>query len=250
MNFELFSTGNSPLHRADPRVKLISALALSGVLAGSTTLITVSAGLFIGCMLVFLAKLSPTAIIRRLLLVNSFNAFLFLLLPFTYGQAPFYEIAGIKVSQPGLILAVIITIKGNGIVLFFISLIATSTIAELGSGLQKLHVSSRLCMILLFSYRYISVLYNEYKKLQRAAKLRCFRPSTNFHTYKTYAHLFGMLLVKSWNRAENVQKAMVLRGFSGKFHSIKQSRFSPHDLILFSGSSLAALVLFFLERVY
>ena len=57
------------------------------------------------------------------------------------------------------------------IILFFISLLATSTVARLGHGLQALRLSARLCMLLLFSYRYIFVIHQEFKRLHRAAKL-------------------------------------------------------------------------------
>jgi cobalt/nickel transport system permease protein len=67
--------------------------------------------------------------------------------------------------------------------------------------------------------------------LARAAKLRCFRPGTNLHTYRTYGHLFGMTLVKSWNRAERVGQGMLLRGFHGRFYSLDEQIMAKGDLI-------------------
>ena len=247
MNFEQFSRGTSFLHRADPRVKIISTAALSLVIALCQSFSTALTGLLIAILLVVAARLSPAMILRRLLIVNSFNILLWLLLPLTYGGQAVIDFAGISISRPGLCLAALITIKANAIILLFISLLATSTVARLGHGLQELHLSPRLCMLLLFSYRYIAVIHQEYQRLQRAAKLRCFNPGTNLHTYKTYAHLLGMLLVKSWNRAERVRQAMTLRGFSGRFYSLHELKVNRIDHVLLAGMLLTAMGLFFLE---
>jgi cobalt/nickel transport system permease protein len=196
-----------------------------------------------------MAKLSLSAVLRRLLIVNSFNALLWLLLPLTYGAPPFYRLVGLQLSIPGITLAALITLKSNGIILFFITLPATSTVAQLGHGLQKLGLSSRLCMLLLFSYRYIDVFYQEYHRLHRAALLRCFTPGTNLHTYRTYSHLLGMLLVKSWNRARRVRQAMDLRGFDGNFRTLRVLNMTGADYTLLAGLLAAGQFLFILEMV-
>ena len=247
MNFEQFSQGNSFLHRADPRVKIISTAVLSLIIALCQNFSTALAGLLIAVLLTISSGLGAGQILRRLLIVNSFNLLLWVLLPLTYGGRPVIYFAGIELSRPGLLLAALITIKANGIILLFISLLATSTVARLGHGLQKLHLSPRLCVLLLFSYRYISVIHLEYQRLQRAAMLRCFKPGTNLHTYKTYAHMLGMLLVKSWNRASRVQQAMSLRGFSGRFYSLYELQIKKNDFFLLTSLLLAGLGLLLLE---
>lgn len=247
MNFEQFSRGNSLLHRTDPRVKIICTAVLSPVIALCQDFSTALVGLLIGIVLMIVARLSMVMVLRRLLIVNGFNILLWLLLPLTYGKQPFFNFAGLSISEPGLWLAAIITIKANAIILFFISLLATSTVARLGHGLQALHLSPRLCMLLLFSYRYIFVIYQEYRRLHRAAKLRCFTPRTNLHTYKTYGHLLGMLLVKSWNRAARVRQAMELRGFSGTFYSLHELEMNGMDYVMLAGMLMGGLGLFLLE---
>jgi cobalt/nickel transport system permease protein len=249
MNFEPFSRGSSILHRTDPRVKIISAVVLSLLIAPCQHFITATAGLLIGVILIISARLPMIVVMRRLLIVNGFNLLLWLLLPLTYGREPFTHFAGITVSEPGLLLAALITIKANAVLMFFISLPATSTVARLGHGLQEMHLSPRLCLLLLFSYRYIFVIEQEYRRLQRAATLRCFRPRTNLHTYRTYGHLLGMLLVKSWNRAARVRQAMELRGFSGTFHCLNELEMNQTDLFILAAMLSSGLGLFFLERM-
>jgi cobalt/nickel transport system permease protein len=246
---EPFSRGTSFIHHSDPRVKIICTALLALIIAFSRDFPAAWAGLLLGVLLTTAARLPWKAVLQRLLIVNSFNLLLWLMLPLTYGQAPFVEFSGFMFSQPGLLLAARITVKANALLLLFISLPATSTIAGLGHGMQELRLSPRLCMLLLFSYRYIFVLEQEYSRLHRAAVLRCFTPKNNLHTYKTYGYLLGMLLVKSWNRALRVQQAMELRGFSGTFHSLHELRMRQSDYLLLTGLLLIGCGILALEVI-
>ncbi|MCI5144256.1 MAG: cobalt ECF transporter T component CbiQ [Candidatus Electrothrix sp. AR3] len=211
---------------------MIATSILSLVIALSQNLHTALFALLLALILLSVARLSWIRIMRRLLVVNSFNLLLWVLLPLTYGGEELFHYAGLVLSWPGLLLAALITVKANALILIFISLLATSTVAQLGHGLQELRCSPQLCQLLLFSYRYIFLIYEELQRLQRAANLRCFTPGTNLHTYKTYSYFLGMLLVKSWNRAARVQQAMLLRGFSGQFHSLHVMKMGRGDVLL------------------
>jgi cobalt/nickel transport system permease protein len=202
------------------------------VLAMADSFITAMAGLILGFILVILAGLKLNQILLRLVVVNSFIALLWLTLPLTYPGDPLY-LGHVRLSRQGLELASLITIKSNAIILIFISLLATSNVSVLGHSMKQLYLPDKLCLLLIFSYRYIFVIYQEYQRLLRAAKLRNFRPATNLHTYRTYSHLFAMTFVKSWNRAERVQQAMALRGFQGTFYSlVPQKTNRKKDIIL------------------
>ncbi len=243
MTFEQFSTGGSLLHQADPRGKLISAGGLSLIFALCQQPRTALAGLLLALLLTAVAQLRWASVLRRLLVVNSFNLLLLLLLPLTYGGAESWH--GLSLS--GLRLAALITVKSNAAVLLFISLLSTSTVARLGQGLQALRLPQNFCLLLLFSYRYLGLIHEEFLRLRRAAELRCFRPSTSLHTYRTYSYLLGMVIVRSWNRAARVQQAMSLRGFTDTFHSLHVMELRRSDALLTASLLLAAMLLTALE---
>ncbi len=232
MNFEQFSHGSSVLHRTDPRIKIITALFLCAIVAITHNLHTAGAGLILAFLFILSTGISITILAKRLAVINSVNFALWVLLPLTYGKLPYIDILGLHISLSGFSLAALITLKANAILLFLISLIATSSVAAIGHGLQELRLSKQLCMLLLFSYRYIFVIHQEYNRLYRAAQLRCFVPVTNIHTYKTMSYLLGMLLVKSWNRATRVQQAMELRGFSGRFYPLHDLQLKISDIVV------------------
>ena len=227
---ERFAKGNSLLHKRDPKVKVIVATAFITVVAISNSFVVVTMALILAFVLMLLSRLEARQVLKRLLAANSFTLFLWLTLPLTYGGAEFLKFGPFTLSIEGIRLAGLITLKTNCIVLSLIALLGTSRIASLGHALEGLHFPKSLCFLLLFSYRYIFVIYQEYQKLNRAAALRCFTPATNIHTYRTYGYLFGMTLVRSWNRATRVHHAMLLRGFDGRLIPLEQQTVARTDI--------------------
>lgn len=247
MNFEAFSTSTSVLHRLDARVKLLAGLALVIVIALSKTFATAGAGLILSLLLVRAARLDRKLVVRRLLLVNGFVLFLWFTLPLTYPGTPVLTLGPVELSRQGINLAALITIKTNATVLVLIALVATSSLAALGQALVKLKVPTKLCLLLLFSYRYIFVIHQEYLRLVRAARLRCFKATTSLHTYRTTGYLFGMTLIKSHHRAQRVKQAMALRGFQGQFHTLYESQVGKNEIIFALCMSSAVAILISIE---
>ncbi len=238
---EPFAVGNSILHRRDARVKIIAAGALTLVVALTGSFLVAAGGLMGAVLLLLSARLQLSLVVRHLLAVNLFTFFLWLTLPLTYGGDTIMLTSGIRLSLDGLRLCALITLKTNAIAGTLLALLCTSTISSLGHGLESLGLPSKLCFMLLSTYRYIFVIQQEYQRLLRAARMRGFVARTNLHTYKTFSHLLGMTLVKSWTRAQRVQQAMILRGFTGRLIPLQQPPLSGSDyiflLILLSYSS-------------
>ena len=249
MNFETFSTSSSSLHRLDARVKLLAGLALVVVIALCRTFPTACAGLILALLLVLGAHLNLKMVSKRLLLVNGFVLFLWFTLPLTYPGAMVFALGPLEFSREGILMAALITVKTNATVLILISLVATSSLAALGQALVRLRVPTKLCLLLLFSYRYIFVIHQEYLRLVRAARLRCFKATTNLHTYRTTGYLFGMTLIKSHHRAQRVKQAMALRGFQGQFHTLYESPVGKNEITFALLMGIAVVVLISLELV-
>lgn len=244
---EEFAQGTSLLHRTDPRIKIVVAFCLISVIAVTDIFTVVGLALIGTLALLTVARLPVTLVAKRLLAANSFIFFLWLTLPLTYGGEPVYQTSLFSISREGVMLSNLITLKTNTIVLTIIVLLATSTIASLGHALEGLRLPGRLCFLLLFSYRYIFVIHQEYLRLSRAAKMRCFQPATNIHTYKTVAYLFGMTLVKSYNRGARIHQAMLLRGFNGHLIPLSSHRMNRSDAIFLIMGLMASTALVFLH---
>lgn len=220
MHLEEFAEGHSIWHRMDPRVKILGVLSMAVVTAVSDKASALLFALgFAVCALV-IARLDTRQVIIRMGVINGFVLFLWFFLPFTTQGEVMAQLGGLDVSREGIILALTITVKANAIAGITIALLGTSTIFDLVHGLVHLRVPQRIVQLFFFTYRYISVIHREYLSLRASMRLRCFKPRTDFHTYRSIAYLVGMLFVRSLDRSERIYQAMVLRGFSGTFWTL------------------------------
>jgi len=238
-------TGNSgatSLHRLDPRLKLVAALAwaLLAALAGTN-----SAALFaLAGALIFagLGRLDPGPTVRRLAVVNFFLVFIWLSLPFSFsvpGESVL-TLGGLTVTRPGLALAWLLTLKINAAALGALALLGTSSITQLAAAARRLGAPEKLTAVFLLTLRYFYVLKLEYLRLRQALRVRAFRPGLNLHTLRTYANLVGIILVRGVDRAERIHVAMLCRGYSGRFRSHDSFRWTGRD---WRGAALLVLML-------
>jgi cobalt/nickel transport system permease protein len=227
---EAFAIGSSPMHRMDPRLKIVAATVFSVQTAISDNFATLIIALIFGITMAILGRLNFWMVFKRLVIVNGFIFFLWLVVPFTFPGDPLFSLGPLDYSLSGVVLSARITLKSNAILLSLIALTGTSYLATLGYALNQLKVPDKIIYLFLITYRYIFVIEQEYQRLIRAARVRCFEPGTNLHTYRTYAYLIGMLFVRASARAERVYHAMLCRGFAGKFHTLREFTFTKSDL--------------------
>ena len=247
---EKFASGQSFIHKLDPKTRVVAVLILSFATALCNNLFVAVLYFIISTVLIIMARLNIKDVIERIKPVFWFLLMIWALIPITFDGQILYQFSWLKISDTGVLLCCKITIKSITILLFFTSLVATMTIASLGNALHKLYVPDKMVFLLLMSYRYIAVIEDEYKKLLRAAKFRGFRPKTNLHSYKTFAYLAGMLFVRASLRAQRVHQAMLCRGFNQKFHSLDVYQANRFNAIFLTGVFATGLGLVILEIIW
>ena len=231
MNLEPFAQGASPLHLLDPRIKIVAAFAFAVVAAVAQEFRPLIAALAAALLLVCWARLDAGALARRLLVINTFVALLWLFLPFTFPGQKLFTLGPLTASSEGVRHALLITCRTNAIVVTTIALLGTSSIFSLVHALRHLHMPEKLIHTFFFCYRYIDVIQLEYLRLRNAMRIRGFRPGTSMHTYRTYAYLVGMLLVRSYERSQRVYQAMLCRGFRGQYPTYHHFHLRRSDLV-------------------
>ena len=234
---EPFAYGNSFFHRLDPRVKIITAALFSLAVALTYELGILFVSAVSALAMLFIARLSLKKVFWRLIMVNGFILVLWLFLPFTTPGKTLFTLFGLEATVEGVDYAVLITIKSNTIIIACMALLSTCSIIKLVHAMHYLYVPNKLVHIFFFSYRYIHVINLEYLRLTNAMKVRCFISRNNLHTYKSFAYLIGMLILKSYERSRRVYNAMLCRGFKGKFYILERCEFQVSDW-LFGISSL------------
>lgn len=234
MHIDNFASGDSLIHRLDPRIKIVVAVLFSVVVAVADRNACLATAVCFSLVLLLIARLSVREVFLRLVAVNVFILFLWLFLPFTYGGEELFNVGPLQASREGITYSLLITVKSNTIVVALIALLATSPIITLGHALSHLYVPKKLIHLLFFTVRYLQVLHLEYDRLRDAMKIRAFKPQSNLHTYRSLAYLIGMLLIKSFDRADRIRKAMVCRGFHGEFYLLSHFNLQKGDVLMFA----------------
>jgi cobalt/nickel transport system permease protein len=245
----LHSNRKAPVSCIDSRARILALLFLSLPVAITTDFATATAGLALATILVTASGISFRTIIHQMARANFFIMLIWLVTPFTTEGTTIFQYGLLKISSEGLLAASLVTLKSNAVIMLFIALAATIPVPEIGWALQKLCVPGKLCLLLVFAYRHIFIIGQEYNRLARAAKVRCFSPGTNLHTYRTYAYLVAMTLVRSWNRAEKIGNAMKLRGFDRRFIILGKNRFRIKDTVFLIASLAAATICIYIGNI-
>lgn len=232
------------IHGLDPRTRILVALFLSIGAAVDHSFTVLGGYLVLSVILLFLSALTPREVLKRLKPLLFFLFMIWIFLPLSFDQDVIWQCRLFHISRSGLRLSLEITMKSIAITAIFTALIATMTMAAIGHGLQRLRVSGKLVFLLLMTYRYVFVIRDEYTRLLRAARFRGFVAGTNLHSYRTFAYLAGMLFVRASCRAQRVHRAMICRGFAGRFHSLDVYRCGKIDAVFILAGALSALLLF------
>lgn len=235
------------LDRVDPRLRVVAAVVLCvlTVLAGRAAAVGLT--LAAAASALGLSGHSFRAVVGRLLPLNLLMLVLGVLLPLSKAGPALCECGPLCFSRTGLELAGMVALKGNALVLVLVVLLARLDASTLGHALAHLRVPEKLTYLLLLTVRYLDVLQAEYRRLRGAMKARAFRPRMDRHTYRAFGFLVGMLLVRSFDRAERVLRAMKCRGFRGRFYLLDHFAFSRADIPFVLGALVVCAAVAWLE---
>jgi cobalt/nickel transport system permease protein len=207
------NTSASPLHQIDARVKLLGAAAFVVIIVATP----VGAWRALGAEGIFLAffiglaGVPPRELWRRWVIFFALVGFVALLVAPAHPARAAYGLG---------VVAATILIK-NSLALFTILVLANITpFPHLLGALRKLGVPPILVGTLQFMDRYRYVLMEELGKMQRARRARTF---DRRHTLRwtLLGGLIGMLVLRTFERAERVHGAMTARGWTGVLHSLE-----------------------------
>lgn len=232
MHLEEFAVGNSVFHRLDPRVKFITLIPYIIVVAIMQEIKYPAIAFLFSTLMTIITRINIKKLLHRLGIVNIFILFLWLFLPFSHPGNELFRIGPLTATSEGVLFSLSITLKANAIVLATIAVLGTSEVFSLAHALVHLKFPRKLVYLFFFFYRYVSVLHEEYSTMRRAIAIRAFQAKTNLHTYRTYAYMVGMLIVRSFDHSQRIYNAMLCRGFTGKFPVFSHFSLKRMDIIL------------------
>ena len=242
------NANSSLLHRLDARVKIICAIGWSFLLSSLTSIQAALVALAVSLVLILIARWPWRNLVKRLAVVNIFILFMWLTLPFSFSSPG--QVVGtlgpLDITREGLDLAILLTIKSNAIVIAMMALLSTSPLFILAVAGRRLHFPEKLVNLFLLTTRYCYVMFQEYQRLRIAMRARAFEARLNKNTINGLANLVGSLLVRSFDRADRVHRAMLCRGYTGTIWVKAEFSFNPKEfsfsvLMLFLGVAVGGM---------
>ena len=224
--------------RRDARLRILAVLAFAFVTLSLDGLAALCLALALAGGLAAASGIRAGELVRRLAALEGFMLILLLSLPFTVPGHILFDLGPVAASVDGLRLAVAILLKANAVLLVLLALVGSLEPVVFGHALARLGVPEKLVHLLLMTVRQIHLIQEESQRLRQAMRARAFVPRSNLHTWRSYAWLIGMLLVRSLARAQRILDAMRCRGFQGRLYLLDSTVWTPRDTIAALGLAL------------
>ncbi len=139
----------------------------------------------------------------------------------------------------GTISLISLFIKGMLTITAGILLICTTGIEGLAKSLRDIKVPKIFTNQIVFMYRYVFVLIESVDEVYNAYMLRA--PNQKGIHFKFWGSLLGHLLLRSFERADRIYNAMILRGFDGEYVTFTNDKIKLKDFMY-----MMVWILFFL----
>jgi len=222
---------NSPVHRIDPRAKVLSAftaivIVVSENLDGGT-------GHFLWYLAVFFCVAFLSGLPIRFLLKRTM-----MVIPFIVMAAFFYPVAALldgqtvalSLNDPEINTAMIIFSKSLIAVIILVLLTSTERFHRLLLALRKLKMPKLICSISALLYRYIFLLADEARRTTLARESRT-PGKLAVSRITVYGNQAGVIFLRSWERSQTLYSSMLSRGFTGEFPDMHQLNLGKVDVI-------------------
>lgn len=230
---DTLASGDSPLHRLDPRAKLLTTfLFIAAVVSFNKYEVSALAPFFLyPVFLISAGELPAGYLCEKVLLVAPFAVFAGVFNPLLDRQILFHlgplGVSGGCVSFVSILARFALTVSAA------VALLSLTGINSICEALIRTGVPKPFVVQLLFLNRYIFLLTGEVERLSRARSLRSAgRAAMSFNTY---IQIVGHLLLRTMDRAERVYRAMLCRGFDGQIRVARFSKIGGREMIFTFG---------------
>jgi cobalt/nickel transport system permease protein len=240
---DLLAAMDSPAHRLDPRAKVLVTIAfvINVVSFGRYEISGLLPFFLYPAVMIGLGNLPLGYLLKKLLLVSPFVVFIGIFNPW-FDRTILVQLGPLAISGGWLSFISILLrfILSAGAALL---LIATTGFPAVCLAVNQLGAPRIFTVQLLFLYRYLFVLTEESLRMLRAHTLRSFRKGIRMSTAR---QMLGNLLLRTMDRAQRIQRAMLSRAFNGRIHLARQFHFRVADFIFATG----AIALFTILRLF
>lgn len=245
----------SPIHRLDPRIKiLISLIFMVGIFLVDSFIGFGLVAIFVGTV-IYLSKLPYKRVLRGLRPIVFIAVFTLILhLFFTPGGDVVFKVAFITIYEEGLYTGLFMVVRILLLILFTSLLTLTTSPIELTDAIeallkpfQRIGVPAHeLAMMMTIALRFIPTLMEEANKIMKAQQARGadFKTGNLLQKAKSLIPLLIPLFISAFRRADDLALAMEARCYRGGENRTRmnQLRYRFQDFISFGIAIIVTLV--------
>jgi cobalt/nickel transport system permease protein len=222
----LYLHGHSAVHRLPAHVKIVTLLLFLLLVVSTPREQWWAYGAYLALLVVvaIVAQVPTRTVVVRMAIEIPFVLFA-VLMPFV-SPGPYVEVAGVTLSQPGLVAAGAILAKATLGIVASILLAATTTAKDLLYGLARMRLPGLIVTIAAVMLRYAEVVSDEMHRMSVARASRCF-DARGPRAWRVLAQAGGALFIRSYERGERVHLAMLSRGFTGRMPALTRVETQP-----------------------
>ncbi len=110
-------------------------------------------------------------------------------------------------------------------------LVETTSTAALIGAIRRLGAPESVNLVAALMVRYVAMLQEEFGRMSRARLARAGGPLAGTALFEVHGNQIGLLLIRSWERAERIHQAMLARGFSGAMPDLHAHRLGAQDAL-------------------
>lgn len=234
----------SVIHRMNPMTKVIVVLAMVISVAIVKDINMALFALLLSILMIIAAKLPVRFVIKRI-----WSPFLFILLfaaalLLSGGEGEIlWSIGFLDITAESALNAALILIRATAAIIMITVLLATTRFDIIVKVLYDLKMPVFLLQILMFSYRYIFVFSDELDNMRNSMASKGFRPKLSMRMFSSIANMLGMLLIKSFERGDEVYRSMIAKGYTGKPTIITENKMHAKDYVCVSFALLIAVMI-------
>ena len=243
---------DSPLHRWHQGYKLVGLLSIIFAFAFIQNVLLLPIIITITYVLFALSQIPVWFLIKRLRYPSWFILAVIILLPFISGETTVFQLGHLSIKEEGCWQALLISVRFFCILTVSLVLFGTAPFLNSIKAMRSMGLPTVIVDMTLLSYRYLEELGETLTTMQRAMKLRGFKPKGfNRRNLRILAQLTGSILVRSYERSLRIYQAMILRGYGSqelkKKREIKINKDERWSLLATLAAITTGIVLIVLE---
>lgn len=241
---------DSRLHRWEPRAKLVGLLVLIFAFAFVKSLWLLLPMLVVTAAIFYLSHLPFSFLRTRLKMPGIFLLTLVLSFVFLVGSTPLIAWGPVAIRAEGVTQALLVAVRFVCIITLSIVLFGTATFVTSIKAMRALGLPELMTDMILLTYRYLFEMSYMLATTRTAVRLRGFQGNQfKMETLSVLAAVIGNLLVRSYEQADRVYHAMILRGY-GHLNKMPHEFQTQRSDLLAAAAVVVIALLFVAAQLY